>query len=42
VSDYSRIDEGRFDPAAKAAHKERQFPLDCRQAVAMGARMAGM
>lgn len=39
-SDYSRIDQDRFDPAAKAAHRERQFPLDCAQAFAMGARMA--
>jgi multimeric flavodoxin WrbA len=41
-SDYSLIDQDRFDPAAKAAHRERQFPLDCRQAYAMGERMTGL
>jgi len=36
-SDYSAIDQDRFDVAAKAAQRERQFPRDCAQAYAMGA-----
>jgi hypothetical protein len=36
-SDYSAIDQDRFDVAAKAAQRERQFPKDCAQAYAMGA-----
>ena len=38
--DYSRIDHTRFDETAKAAQRDRQFPLDCRKAFAMGARLA--
>jgi multimeric flavodoxin WrbA len=38
--DYSRIDQDRFDDPSKAAHRDRQFPLDCRNAFAMGGRLA--
>jgi len=40
-SDYSKIDQTRFDVAGKAARRERQLPLDCQSAFAMGARLAG-
>jgi multimeric flavodoxin WrbA len=39
-SDYSKIDQTRFDVASKAARRERQFPLDGQSAFAMGARLA--
>jgi multimeric flavodoxin WrbA len=38
--DYSRIDQDRFDVAHKLAQREQQFPLECRKAYAMGARLA--
>jgi multimeric flavodoxin WrbA len=38
--DYARIDQQRFDPAQKAAHRAEQFPLDCRKAFELGSRLA--
>jgi multimeric flavodoxin WrbA len=39
-SDYGKIDQTRFDLAAKTAQRERQFPVDCRNAYALGTRLA--
>jgi len=38
--DYSKIDQDRFDEAAKAARRKEQFPQDCGKAFEMGARFA--
>ena len=38
--DYARIDQDRYDEAVKAAQRDRQFPLDCRKAFELGARLA--
>ena len=39
--DYSRVIADRFDPEAKAARHRDVFPLDCRKAFDLGARLAG-
>jgi len=39
-SDYSKYEASKFDEARKAEVKERQFPLDCRKAYELGARLA--
>ena len=37
--DYARIDPARFDPEQKAARRREPFPLDCRKAFELGARL---
>ena len=37
--DYSKIEQYRFDPAVKAAHRAEQWPADCQRAFEMGARL---
>ncbi len=39
--DYSKVVATRFDAQAKLKRKQEVFPGDCRQAFAMGARLAG-
>jgi multimeric flavodoxin WrbA len=39
--DYSKVLATRFDPAKKKKRHEEVFPLDCRKAFEMGARLAG-
>ncbi len=39
--DYSRFVAPRFDPAEKLKRRDEVFPLDCRKAYKMGARIAG-
>ena len=38
--DYSKYVATRFDAAAKAKHREEQFPVDCRKAFELGERLA--
>jgi multimeric flavodoxin WrbA len=38
--DYSKVLATRFDPAKKKKRHEEVFPLDCRRAFEMGARLA--
>ena len=38
--DYSKYVATRFDPVAKKKHHAEQFPLDCRRAYELGARLA--
>jgi len=40
-TDYSAVNAAMFDVAAKAKRREEQFPVDCRRAFEMGARLAG-
>ncbi|MDR2893053.1 MAG: flavodoxin family protein [Deltaproteobacteria bacterium] len=40
-NDYSKYKMEYFSEADKAAYRERQFPLDCKQAFQMGVEMAG-
>jgi hypothetical protein len=40
-ADYSAMNAAMFDVAAKAQRRAEQFPLDCRSAYEMGARLAG-
>ena len=37
--DYSKYESSLFDPAAKKKHREEQFPLDCKKAYELGARL---
>lgn len=39
-TDYSAMNAAMFDVAAKAKRREEQFPVDCRRAFEMGARLA--
>jgi multimeric flavodoxin WrbA len=39
-TDYSKIDQERFDPEKKAASRKEQFPRDCQRAFEMGVRLA--
>ncbi len=38
-SDYSKYYAGRFDAARKAAHREKQFPVDLQRAYELGKRL---
>lgn len=38
--DYSKYVVPRFDPVAKAMRREKQFPLDCKNAFEMGVRLS--
>lgn len=38
--DYTKVDQERFDPEKKAARRAEQFPLDCKKAFEIGARLA--
>ncbi|MCD8030253.1 MAG: flavodoxin family protein [Bacteroides sp.] len=38
---YDKYAAGRFDKAHKAKVREKQFPVDCRNAFELGVRMAG-
>jgi multimeric flavodoxin WrbA len=38
--DYAKVVADRFDPEKKARRRREVFPLDCEQALAMGARLA--
>jgi multimeric flavodoxin WrbA len=40
-ADYYAMNAAMFDVAAKAKRHEQQFPVDCRKAFDMGARLAG-
>lgn len=37
--DYTQYESSLFDPAAKKKHKEEQFPIDCKKAYELGARL---
>ncbi|WP_292368432.1 flavodoxin family protein [Methanoregula sp. UBA64] len=37
--DYTRYESSLFDPAAKKKHREEQFPIDCKKAYELGARL---
>jgi multimeric flavodoxin WrbA len=39
--DYSKVFADRFDPEKKAKRRREVFPIDCRKAFDMGARLAG-
>ena len=39
-SDYSKYEHSIFSEPEKAKHKKEQFPIDCKQAFQMGARLA--
>jgi multimeric flavodoxin WrbA len=39
-TDYSKMDAAMIDGAARAKRREEQFPVDCRNAFEMGARLA--
>jgi multimeric flavodoxin WrbA len=39
--DYSKVVADRFDPEQKARRRAEVFPVDCRKAHEMGARLAG-
>lgn len=41
-TDYSAVNAAMFDVAAKAKRREEQFPIDCRRAFDMGARLAAL
>lgn len=41
VDDYGKVLIESFDPVHKARRREEAFPLDCQQAYALGARLAG-
>lgn len=38
--DYSKVVADRFDPEQKAQRRAEVFPLDCRKAFELGARLA--
>jgi hypothetical protein len=40
-ADYSKINGAMFDVEAKRKRRAEQFPVDCRKAFEMGARLAG-
>jgi multimeric flavodoxin WrbA len=39
-TDYSKMNAAMFDVEARAKRREERFPLDCREAYEMGARLA--
>ena len=39
-ADYSKVNAAMFDVEARAKRRDEQFPVDCRKAFEMGARIA--